>query len=70
MINTEDGVKHMCKVLEDMREETAKAQETKTLADTALNLMETMKWSFEQTMENMKLPQGQRGAVAGMVNAK
>lgn len=70
MINTEDGVKHMCKVLEDMREETAKAQETKTLADTARNLMETMKWSFEQTMENMKVPQGQRGAVVGMVNAK
>lgn len=65
----EEGVKHMCKVLEDMREETAKAQETKTLASTARNLMETMKWSFEQTMENMKVPQGQLDAVAELLKA-
>ena len=65
---SDEGVKHMCKVLEDMREETAREQETKTLADTARNLMETMKWSFDQTMENMKVPQGQRNAVAGILH--
>ena len=38
MINTEDGVKHMCKVLEDMRTEI----EQETTVGYLKNLMESM----------------------------
>ena len=46
------GVSEMCKVLEEMRNETAE----KTLVQTIKNLMETMKWSAEQAMAAMKIP--------------
>ncbi len=46
------GVNEMCKVLEEMRNETAE----KTLVQTIKNLMETMKWSAEQAMAAMKIP--------------
>ena len=62
----EEGVRHMCKVLEDMREETAK----ETLVQTIINLMDSMKWTIEQAMDAMKIPNDQRTTLAGMVNAK
>lgn len=45
------GVNEMCKVLEEMRNETAE----NTLVQTIRNLMETMKWSAEQAMAAMKI---------------
>ncbi len=50
------GVNEMCKVLEEMRNETAE----KTLVQTIKNLMETMKWSAEQAMAAMKIPMSEQ----------
>ena len=66
----EEGVRHMCKVLEDMREETAREQEQKTLAQSIRNLMETLKLTLEQAMDALKIPTDQRTTLAGMVNTK
>ncbi len=46
----------MCKVLEEMRNETAE----NTLVQTIRNLMETMKWSAEQAMAAMKIPMSEQ----------
>ena len=66
----EEGVKTMCKIMEDMREETAKAQDEKTKVIDIKNLMETMKWSVEQAMDAIKIPPEQRSMYAGLVNQK
>ncbi len=46
------GVNEMCKVLEEMRNETAE----KTLVQTIKNLMETTKWNAERAMDALKIP--------------
>lgn len=43
----------MCKAMEDMRNETTE----RVLIQTIRNLMETMKWSAEQAMAAMKIPE-------------
>ena len=53
----------MCKVLEDMREET----ETKTLADNVFTIMKKLKYTVEQAMDFLEVPQSKRQAVAGLV---
>lgn len=46
------GVNEMCKVLEEMRNETAE----NTLLQMIRNLMETTKWNAERAMEALKVP--------------
>lgn len=50
------GVSEMCKAMEDMRNETAE----RVLIQTIRNLMETMKWSAEQAMAAMKIPEADK----------
>ncbi len=50
------GVSEMCKAMEDMRNETAE----RVLIQTIRNLMETMKWSAEQAMTAMKIPEADK----------
>ncbi len=45
------GVSEMCKVMEDMRNETAE----NTVLQSIRNLMETMKWTAEQAMDALKI---------------
>lgn len=46
------GVEEMCKSMEDMRNEVAE----NTLLQTIKNLMETTKWTAEQAMDALKVP--------------
>lgn len=45
------GVREMCKVIEDMRNETAEM----VLLQSIKNLMETMKWTADQAMDALKI---------------
>lgn len=62
----EKGVKSMCKVLEDMRNETAK----QVMVNNIQNLMKNLKLSVEQAMEALSVPQTQREMYAGIVEKK
>ena len=66
----EEGVRHMCKVLEDMREETAKAQERKTMVQAIRNLMKNLQMTIDQAMDALSIPSEQRTMYAGLVNSK
>ena len=46
----------MCKVMEDMRNETI----DRVVLQTIKNLMETMKWSAEQAMAAMKISEADK----------
>lgn len=48
---SQKGVSEMCKVMEDMRNETAE----NTVLQSIRNLMETMKWTAEQAMDALKI---------------
>lgn len=50
------GVQEMCKVMEDMRNETI----DRVVLQTIKNLMETMKWSAEQAMAAMKISEADK----------
>lgn len=54
------GVSEMCKAMEDMRNETTE----RVLIQTIRNLMETMKWSAEQAMTAMKIPEADKSKYA------
>lgn len=60
---SEEGVKSMCKVLEDMRTEI----EQETTVGYLKNLMESMKWTIEQAMDALKIPSDQRALYSGLV---
>ena len=62
-----EGVGHMSKVLEDMRRETARIQETRTLANDVRTIMRKLKYTVEQAMDFLEVPQNRREAVAGLV---
>ena len=61
----------MCKVFEDLAEKRAneKAEETriKTLFDSIKNLMETMKWTAKQAMEEMKISETDKNRLISML---
>ena len=44
--------------------------EQNAIAQTIINLMDSMKWSVEQTMENMKIPPEKRDLYVGPVSGK
>lgn len=51
-----EGVKEMCKVMEEMRNETVE----KTLLQTIKNLMETLKLTSDEAMKAIKIPDAER----------
>ncbi len=50
------GVSEMCKAMEEMRNEAVE----RNILQTIRNLMETMKWSAEQAMTAMKIPEADK----------
>ena len=56
----------MCKVMEDMRFEEAK----KTKVIDIENLMRNLKFTVEQAMDALSIPQAQREMYAGLVGKK
>lgn len=50
------GVSEMCKAIEDMRNEVAERTAENTLLQNIKNLMETTKWTAEQAMDALKIP--------------
>ncbi len=54
------GVSEMCKALEDMRNEAVE----RTALQMIRNLMETMKWSADQAMAAMKIPEADQSKYA------
>ena len=56
-----EGVRQMCKVMEDMRNETAET----VLLQSIKNLMETMKLTADQAMEALKISENDKIKYAG-----
>lgn len=46
---------HMCKIMEDMRNETRNETTERVILQNIKNLMETMKWTADQAMEALKI---------------
>lgn len=63
-----EGVKVMCKAMEDMRNEAAKkaAKEAteKTLISNIKTLMQTLKLTADQAMDALRVPQEERGEIS------
>ena len=62
----EEGVKSMCRVLEDMRNETAR----KTKVIDISNLMTNLKFTVEQAMDALSIPQTDRATYVDLVQKK
>ena len=56
----------MCKVMEDMRKEEAK----KTTVEHIRNIMDKLKYSVEQAMDLLSIPQADRATYVGLVQKK
>lgn len=51
----------MCEALRELMKEDLEEKEQETLLKTIQNLMDTMKWTAEQAMTAMKIPEADRG---------
>ena len=60
----------MCKVLEDMRNETAKTTEEQTTVKYIVEIMSNLKLPVEQAMDALSIPKTQREMYAGLVGTK
>ncbi len=59
MIRRSDKI--MCDALKELMKEDFEKQEQETLLNTIRNLMDSMKWTAEQAMAAMKIPDADRG---------
>lgn len=66
----EKGVAAMCKVMEDMRNETAKNATIQATVNHIRDIMETFGVTIEKAMETLKIPVAQRDMYAGLVAKK
>lgn len=66
----EKGVAAMCKVMEDMRNETAKNATIQATVNHIRDIMETFGVTIEKAMETLKIPIAQRDMYAGLVDKK
>ena len=66
----EEGVATMCKVMEDMRNESAKKADEQRLITDIKNVMESFGVSVEKAMESLKIPETLWGMYAGLVGKK
>ncbi len=66
----EKGVATMCKVMEDMRNESAKKADEQRLITDIKNVMESFGVSVEKAMESLKIPETLWGMYAGLVGKK
>ncbi|NBI60494.1 hypothetical protein D3Z53_21185 [Lachnospiraceae bacterium] len=53
--------KVMCEALRELMKEDLEQREQETLLKTIKNLMDTTKWTAEQAMAAMKIPEADRG---------
>lgn len=51
-----EGVKEMCKAMEDMRNNACEEGKVEERLTSIRNLMETMKWTAEQAMDALLIP--------------
>ena len=51
----------MCEALKELMKEDFEKKEQETLLNTIRNLMDSMKWTAEQAMAAMKIPDADRG---------
>ena len=67
----EKGVAAMCKVMEDMRNEAAREGAKKAVEQTTVthinDVMAKLKYTAEQAMDLLSIPQSQRRTYAGLV---
>ena len=66
----EKGVAAMCKVMEDMRNETAKNATIQATVNHIRDIMESFGVTIEKAMESLKIPVEQRDMYAGLVAKK
>ena len=66
----EKGLNTMCKVIEDMRKETAKKAEEQTTVLYIQKVMTKMKLTLEQAMDFLDIPQAERASYANLVQEK
>lgn len=60
----------MCKVMEDMRNETAKNATIQATVNHIRDIMESFGVTIEKAMESLKIPVEQRDMYAGLVAKK
>ena len=60
------GVAEMCKIMEDMRNETAK----KIKIEAIISIMEKLKYTAEQAMDLLNIPQAERATYVGLVEKR
>lgn len=66
----EKGVAEMCRVMEDMRNETAKKTKEQTTTSHIIDIMEKLKYTAEQAMDLLNIPQAERATYVGLVEKK
>ncbi len=70
----EKGVASMCKVLEEMRNEAAKDADKKAVERTTVShikeIMDKLKYTVDQAMDLLSIPQSQRSTYAGLVGKR
>ena len=66
----EKGVAVMCKVMEDMRNESARKAEEQTTVKHIRDIMESFGVTIEKAMDSLKIPPSQRSTYAGLVGKK
>ena len=66
----EKGVAAMCKVMEDMRNETAKNATIQATVNHIRDIMESFGVTIEKAMESLKIPVEQRDMYTGLVAKK
>ena len=64
---TEEGVEYMCKAIEKMRDDVRNETRIMVYADLVLNLMETVKFSLEQAMDALKIPESERDKLVSKI---
>ena len=66
----EKGVAEMCRVMEDMRNETAKKTKEQTTTSHIIDIMEKLKYTAEQAMDLLNIPQAERATYVGLVEKR
>ncbi len=64
------GVAEMCRVMEDMRNETAKKTKEQTTTSHIIDIMEKLKYTAEQAMDLLNIPQAERATYVGLVEKR
>ena len=60
----------MSREIQELMDKEADKREQQTLAQAVINIMKKLKYSVEQAMDLLEVPQSERTTIAGIVNAK